>query len=96
MDFQMMRRRLTPANTPPASRAASSRSVERKPEYTGCVEMNMSRSGIAHTANLSQEVNIPRGINMRMRAIGKKKIVKKNAGYVISGIIRSTAVRKHI
>jgi hypothetical protein len=69
----MMRRRLAPAKTWPARRAASSRFVERKELTTGCVATSMSKIGRVHAANLSQELNRCRGMNMRMRAIGRKK-----------------------
>jgi len=65
------------AKRPPARRAASSRSVERNELKTGCVATNISRRGNDHTANFIQDLNISRGTNTRIMAIGKKKIVKK-------------------
>lgn len=65
------------AKTWPARRAASSRLVERKELTTGCVATRMSRSGSAHAANLSHDLNISRGTNARIMAIGRMKSEKR-------------------
>ena len=77
-----MRARLATEKTSPARRAASSRLVERKELTTGCVATSISKSGSAHAANFSHDLNISRGTNARMMAIGRKKREKLYSGYV--------------
>jgi len=73
----MMRTRLAAEKTSPARRAASSLLVERKELTTGCVVTSMSKSGSAHTASFSHELNMCRETNARMMEIGRKNREKK-------------------
>lgn len=80
-------------NRIPASRAASSRENGRSEvSITGVVAIKITASGIAHTANLSHDLNISRGMKIRNKVITRTYRAKLSRGFVISRNVLSSHV----